>query len=154
MITLYLMMTSWHENCFHMYVDSPHQGSVTLWSVGIFYVVSCNKLLSKQSNCRFEMPNLFFTSVQKKISPVFSLASNGPAHIYVSPLVQIMVCCLCGTKPLSELMCWIDVNSIRPSGTNFSENLTSIPHFSYDKMHLNISSAECQPYCSYFCVYP
>ena len=34
---------------------------------------------------------------------------------------------------------------IRPSGTNFSEILIEIDVFSFNKMHLKMSSAKCQP---------
>ena len=36
---------------------------------------------------------------------------------------------------------------IRPSGTNFSEILIAIDVFSFKKMHLNMSSGQCRPFC-------
>ena len=63
-----------------------------------------------------------------------------------STLVQIMAWCLFGTMPLPEPMMtywqWYFQK------TNFSEILSNLPKFSYKKMHLEISSGKCRPFCS------
>ena len=40
-----------------------------------------------------------------------------------------------------------DTLSIRPFGTHFNEILFEIQEFSFTKIHLNISSARCRPFC-------
>ena len=69
------------------------------------------------------------------------------AHIYVSEsaLVQIMVWCWIGVKPLSKPI--MGLLSIRPLGTNFSKILIKTSNFSFVKMHLKITSTKWQPFC-------
>ena len=62
-----------------------------------------------------------------------------------STLVQIMACCLFGTKPLSKQM--LGYCELDPRGTNFSEILIKIQNFSFTKMHLKISSVKRRPFC-------
>ena len=58
-----------------------------------------------------------------------------------SALVQIMACCLFGTKPLSKLMlgyCQLDA---------LGQISIKIQNFSFMKMHLKLSSAKWRPFC-------
>ena len=59
-------------------------------------------------------------------------------------LVQITVCRLFGTKPLSEPI--LGLLSIGPLRTNFGDIVSKIQNFSFTKMHLKISSAKRQPF--------
>ena len=56
-----------------------------------------------------------------------------------------MACLMDGAKPLTEpnprmLLIW-------PLWTNFREILIGIQKFSFEKMHLKISSEKCLPFC-------
>ena len=53
-----------------------------------------------------------------------------------------MACCLVGAKPLTEPMLWYWT-----IGTNFSQILSEIHTFSFEKMHLKISSAKWWQFC-------
>ena len=66
----------------------------------------------------------------------------------VSALVQIMACRLYGAKPLYEPM--LDYYQLGPLGTTVSEILIIKKKISFMKMHLKISSADCQPFCFSF----
>ena len=63
-----------------------------------------------------------------------------------SALIQVMACRLFGAKPLPE-----PINAhlllIEPLGTNLSENRIEIQKFSFNKMHLKMSSAKWRPFC-------
>ena len=77
----------------------------------------------------------------------FIVNSSPPSAAYMrqwigSALVQIMVCRLFGTEPLSKPK----LLSIGPSGTKFREILIKIQNFSFPKMHLKISSAIWRPF--------
>ena len=62
-----------------------------------------------------------------------------------SSLVQIMACCLCGTKPSSEPVLTFCENE--PLATKFSEILFEILRFSFKKMNSKMCSANRQPFC-------
>ena len=57
-------------------------------------------------------------------------------------LVQIVVCRLVATKPLSE-----QILEYYQLGTNFSQIQIEIHIFSFNKMHLKILPAKWQPFC-------
>ena len=56
------------------------------------------------------------------------------------PLLQKMACRLFGAKPLSESM--IICCSIRPQATHFNDFLLEIQMFSFNVIHLKMSSAK------------
>ena len=60
-------------------------------------------------------------------------------------LIQIMACCLFGTKPLVKTNAGL--LSIGPLQTNFSEVLIKLQNFSLTKVLLKMSSAKWQPFC-------
>ena len=83
-----------------------------------------------------------------------------PAYIYIytldiytideSSLVKIMVCCLFGTKPLSnQMMNLYQLNHLKYISVKFSSRFQT---FSLKEINSKLPSAECQPFCSGFIV--
>ena len=93
-------------------------------------------------------------SNQKFTLPYFGVMCFNPSPPIVanihrwtgSALVQIMVCSLFGTKPLSKSM--LGYCQLRLLRTNFRELLIKIQNFSFTKMHQKISSAKWRSPCS------
>ena len=65
-----------------------------------------------------------------------------------SAQLQIMVCCLFGTKPLSE-QTFRYSQELSPGPSVYSDILIKIENFSFTEMHLNVSSVKWQPFCQW-----